>query len=79
MYFSKDADSVPPPSNHPGSTGAGPRHLKPWDVGEVHSGLTWNSSEGGPHTVPPPRLMTHLPSPLRGAGPVRRLIGLVMP
>ena len=26
MYFSKDADSVPPPSNHPGSTGAGPRH-----------------------------------------------------
>ena len=27
MYFSKDADSVPPPSNHPGSTGAGPRHL----------------------------------------------------
>ena len=25
MYFSKDADSVPPPSNHPGSTGAGPR------------------------------------------------------
>ena len=24
MYFSKDADSVPPPSNHPGSTGAGP-------------------------------------------------------
>ena len=28
MYFPKDADSVPPPSNHPGSTGAGPRHLK---------------------------------------------------
>ena len=27
MYFSKDADSVPPPSNHPGSTGAGPRHI----------------------------------------------------
>ena len=26
MYFSKDADSVPPPSNHPGSTGAGPWH-----------------------------------------------------
>ena len=26
MYFSKDANSVPPPSNHPGSTGAGPRH-----------------------------------------------------
>ena len=25
MYFSKDADSIPPPSNHPGSTGAGPR------------------------------------------------------
>ena len=25
MYFSKDANSVPPPSNHPGSTGAGPR------------------------------------------------------
>ena len=25
MYFSKDADSVPPPSNHPGFTGAGPR------------------------------------------------------
>ena len=24
MYFSKDADSVPPPSNHPGSTGADP-------------------------------------------------------
>ena len=24
MYFSKDADSVPPPSNHPGSTGAAP-------------------------------------------------------
>ena len=29
MYFSKDADSVPPPSNHPGSTGAGPRQ---WTV-----------------------------------------------
>ena len=27
MYFSKDTDSVPPPSNHPGSTGAGPRHI----------------------------------------------------
>ena len=27
MYFSKDADSVPPPSNHLGSTGAGPRHF----------------------------------------------------
>ena len=26
MYFSKDTDSIPPPSNHPGSTGAGPRH-----------------------------------------------------
>ena len=26
MYFSKDADSIPPPSNHPESTGAGPRH-----------------------------------------------------
>ena len=25
MYFSKDADAVPPPLNHPGSTGAGPR------------------------------------------------------
>ena len=25
MYFSKDADSIPPPLNHPGSTGAGPR------------------------------------------------------
>ena len=27
MYFSKDPDSVPRPSNHPGSTGAGPRHI----------------------------------------------------
>ena len=27
MYFSKDTDSVPPPSNHPGSTRAGPRQL----------------------------------------------------
>ena len=26
MYFSKDTDSVPPPSNHPGSTGDGPWH-----------------------------------------------------
>ena len=26
MHFSKDADSVPPPSNHPGSSRAGPRH-----------------------------------------------------
>ena len=25
MYFSKDADSIPPPSNHLGSTGAGPQ------------------------------------------------------
>ena len=24
MYFSKDDDVIPPPSNHPGSTGAGP-------------------------------------------------------
>ena len=28
MYFSKDADSNPPPSNHPGSTGAGPWQLR---------------------------------------------------
>ena len=27
-YFSKDADSLPPPSNHPGSTGAGPRYFQ---------------------------------------------------
>ena len=27
MCFSKDADSVPPPSNHPGPTGAGPRQV----------------------------------------------------
>ena len=27
MYFSKDADAVPPPSNHPGSTGAGPQQI----------------------------------------------------
>ena len=27
MYFFKEADSVPSPSNHPGSTGAGPRQL----------------------------------------------------
>ena len=26
MYFSKDAHTIPPPSNHPGSTGAAPRH-----------------------------------------------------
>ena len=26
MYFSKDAYSIPPPLNHPGSTGAGPQH-----------------------------------------------------
>ena len=28
MYFSKDADSVPLPSNHPGSTRAGPRQSR---------------------------------------------------
>ena len=27
MYFSKDTDSVPPPSNHPGSTEAGPQQM----------------------------------------------------
>ena len=27
MYFSKDTDSVPLPSNHPGSTGVGPRQV----------------------------------------------------
>ena len=26
-YFSKDADAIPPPSNHPGSTGAGPQQI----------------------------------------------------
>ena len=30
MYFSKDADSVPSPLNHPGSTGAGPWQL--WKI-----------------------------------------------
>ena len=29
MYFSKDADAVPPPSNHAASTGAGPRQDSP--------------------------------------------------
>ena len=40
MYFSKDADAIPPPSNHPGSTGAGPgskafdcvNHNKLWKI-----------------------------------------------
>ena len=40
MYFSKDANSIPPPSNHPGSTGAGPRQktTKPcrYDLNQIH-------------------------------------------
>ena len=34
MYFSKDADSVPPPLNHPGSTGAGPWQTEVRDIVE---------------------------------------------
>ena len=42
MYFSKDADSVPPPSNHPGSTGAGPWHRSLWHKSSSSLTLIWN-------------------------------------
>ena len=44
MYFSKDADSIPPPSNHPGSTGAGPRQR--WVGGQAVMETAWAPRPG---------------------------------
>ena len=39
LSVSNDADSIPPPSNHPGSTGAGPRQMTEDEMAGWHHRL----------------------------------------